>query len=314
MTLRDTIDEYIAWQRAHGVKFEAGANVLHLFQKSIDGEIPCAAVSRAHVCMFLAGNGRLTRYRANKFSVLAGFFRYAISRRYAPSSPLPDNEPKSPSSPRPYIYSQDELRRLFGAIDVSRRGAVQLDAPTFRALLLLLYGAGLRRGEAQRLTLSDVDLSVAVLTVRDTKFYKSRLVPIGVHLIGVLREYAALRATRPLPQGNDSSFLANLDGTPVASGTLHGALARLLRAADITNTDGARQSPSYHAFRHSFAVNRVTTWYRQGADVQRLLPVLSTYLGHKNLTSTQVYLSMTPELLQEASLRLHRYVQGDNHA
>ena len=75
------------------------------------------------------------------------------------------------------------------------------------------------------------------------------------------------------------------------------------KAANIHGTDTTVQSPRLHSFRHSFAVHRLTSWYREGADVQRLLPVLSTYLGHARLSDTQVYLSMTPELLQEASLR-----------
>ena len=92
-----------------------------------------------------------------------------------------------------------------------------------------------------------------------------------------------------------------------------GAFARLLRTAGIRRTDDKRQSPRLHSFRHSFAVHRLTSWYRQGADVQRLLPVLSTYLGHQDLSGTQVYLSMTPELLQQASLRFERYARGGNH-
>ncbi len=278
--------------------------MLQLFLKSIDGEIGCDAVTGTQVCSFLAGNGPLTRYRANKYAVLAGFYRYAISRGCASSSPLPDNEPKTPHSALPYIYSDDELRRLFNAIDVSRRRAVQLDAHTFRTLLLLLYGAGLRLGEALNLTLTDVDLSAAVLTVRDSKFYKGRLVPAGSQLAQALIKYAERRARRHLPVGKNSSFLANRDGTPLAKRTVRAAFAGLCRSAGILGTDDARQSPCLHSMRHSFATHRLTAWYREGADVQRLLPVLSTYLGHKNLAGTQVYLSMTPELLQQASLRL----------
>ena len=313
MTLRDAVDRYIAWRQAHGTKFRTETVVLHLFLKSIDGETGCDAVTGAQVCSFLAGNGPLTRYRAHKYAVLAGFYRYAISRGYATSSPLPDNEPKSPPSLPPYIYSHDELRRLFNAIDVSRRRAIQLDARTFGTLLLLLYGAGLRLGEVLNLTLADVDLSAAVLTVRDTKFYKDRLVPAGTQLAQALTIYTARRARRPLPDGSDSSFLANRDGTPVARRTVHDASVELRRSAGILGTNGTRQSPRLHSFRHTFAVNRLTAWYREGADVQRLLPVLSTYLGHKNLAGTQVYLSMTPELLQQASLRLEGYTKGQNN-
>ena len=313
MTLRDAIDEYIAWRQAHGTKFRTETVMLHLFLKSIDREIGCDAVTCAQVCGFLTGNRPLTRYRANKYAVLDGFYRYAISRGLATRSPLPDNEPKTPQSAPPYVYSHDELRRLFNAIDVSRRRAVQLDAHTFRTLLLLLYGAGLRRGEALNLTLADVDLPAAVLTVRDTKFYKGRLVPAGSQLAQALTKYAARRARRPLPEGRDSSFLANRDGTPVAKRTVQDAFAGLRRSAGIHGADDARQSPCLHSMRHTFATHRLTAWYRQGADVQRLLPVLSTYLGHKDLAGTQVYLSMTPELLQQASLRLERYTKGENN-
>ena len=120
------------------------------------------------------------------------------------------------------------------------------------------------------------------------------------------------RARHPLPQGRASSFLANLDGTPLHKDTVYHAFVRLLRRAGVEPTDDSLRPPSLHSLRHSFAVHRVTDWYRQGADVQRLLPVLSTYLGHARLRHTQVYLSMTPELLQQAALRFERYAGGDN--
>ena len=312
MKIRDAIGQYIAWRQTHGTQFKSGSALLHCFLKGIDREISCNAVTEAQVRAFLCGKGPLTRYRANKYAALAGFYRYAISRGFANCSPLPDNEPKKPPVAPPYIYTQDELRHLFGAIDVERSRAIQLDAPTFRMLLLLLYGAGLRRTEALRLTLADVDLSGTVLNVRNSKFYRSRLVPVGAQLAEAIEAYAALRARRPLPQGSASSLLANRDGTPLAKRTVNGAFVGLLRAAGIHSADGKRQSPRLHSLRHTFATNRLTAWYRQGADVQRLLPVLSTYLGHKDLTGTQVYLSMTPELLQQASLRFERYASGGN--
>ena len=113
-------------------------------------------------------NGPLTRYRANKYGALAGFWRHAISRGYATRSPLPapEDEPRKPRSAPPYVYCPDELQRLFAAIDIRWQRPVQLDRDTLRALLLLLYGAGLRFGEAKRLTLGDVNFSDAILTDR----------------------------------------------------------------------------------------------------------------------------------------------------
>lgn len=217
------------------------------------------------------------------------------------------------SSSPSYIYSREELERLFGAIDISRKRAIRLDADTFRTLLLILYGAGLRTSEALHLSMSDVDFAHAGLTVRDTKFYKSRLVPVAPQLAGALRTYAERRSDRPLPQGMASAFLANRDGTQVKKHNVDHALKRLLETTGIDRKDDGRRAPCLHAFRHTAAVHRLTSWYRQGADVQRLLPALSTYLGHANLDDTSVYLSMTPELLHEASVCFDRYVNGGDH-
>ena len=281
-----------------------------------DGDAACDAVTTAQVLAFLAGKGPLTRHRENKYYALAGFWRYAISRDHASRSPLPDNEPRSPVRAPPYIYSRDELRRLFdpATVAISRRGAVQLDAVTFRTLLVLLYGAGLRFGEATRLTLADVDLQEAVLTIRATKFYKSRLVPIGPQLAAVLKVYMPLRRRGSLPQGDHSFLLANRDGTALASSTVQAAFDALRRIAGVGGGPGGRTVPRLHDLRHSFAVHRLTAWYREGCDVQRLLPVLSTYLGHADLEGTKVYLSMTPELLQQASSRFERYARGGSDA
>ena len=316
MTLKDAIDRYVAWRRAHGAKFDANAQVLHRFSRHVGGSGDCGSVAEADVRSFLAGDGRLTRHRANKYGALAGFYRYAISRGHAARSPLPaaEGEPGRPRSAPPYVYSREELRRLFGAIDASRQRPARLDADTLRALLLTLYGAGLRLGEAIRLTLDDADLADAVLTVRNTKFHKTRLVPVGPQLVVALRAYVAQRIARPLPEGGASTLLANLDGTPLAKRTVGDAFAKLLKSAGIRHDAGSGLQPRcLHSFRHAAAVHRLESWYRKGADVQRLLPALSTWLGHAHLDGTQVYLSMTPELLHEASVRFDGHVNGGGH-
>ena len=312
MNLQETMDRYIEWQRSHGAKFDTSAGTLLRFARGIGGQVDCDAVTRSQVLAYLAGNGPLTRYRENKYGALAGFYRYAISRGHARSSPLPENEPRPPKSRPPYIYSREELRRLFRAIDTFQPYVVKLDSQTMRTLLLLLYGAALRGAEARSLTLDDIDLSGAVLTVRNSKFYKSRLVPVGPQLADRLRSYAEIRANRPMPQGRASTFLANMDGTPLHKDAVYSAFLRLLRHAGIDAPRGSRQAPRLHSLRHSFAVHRLTDWYSRGADVQRLLPVLSTYLGHARLRHTQVYLSMTPELLHEAALRFEGYAGGNS--
>ena len=315
MTLREAIERYVLWRRAQGAKFTTGASLLSRFLHHADGDAACDAVTTGQVLAYLA-EGPPTRQRENKFYALAGFWRHAISRGHATRSPMQDDAPRSPVRAPPYIYSRDELARLLdpATVAVSRRGAVQLDAVTFRTLLLLLYGAGLRYGEATRLTLADVDLANAVLTVRATKFYKSRLVPVSPRLAAVLDGHVARRRRAGVAVGRDASLLANRDGTRLASSTAQDAFAMLRRAAGVHRAAGGRTIPRMHDLRHSFAVHRPTSWYREGADVQRLLPVLSTYLGHADLEGTKVYLSMTPELLEQASLRFARYAEGGRHA
>ena len=316
MILQDAINHYVAWRQAHGATFGTTAVILHLFSKHVGGTVDCNSVANADVLSFLAGKGPLTRYRANKYGALAGFYRYAISRGHATHSPLPapEDEPGTPRSAPPYVYTRDELRRLFDAIDISRQRPTQLDADTLRALLLVLYGAGLRFGEAQRLTLEDVNLTDTVLTIRHTKFYKTRLVPVGPQLVCAMQSYVTERLKRPLPLGAASTFLANRDGTPVNKCTVRTAFGKALEAAGIDH-DGrdGRRAPCLHSLRHAAAVHRLESWYRHGADVQRLLPVLSAWLGHAHLDGTQVYLSMTPELLHQASVRFDGYVNGGDH-
>jgi site-specific recombinase XerD len=316
MILREVIEAYVLWRRAHGAKFTTGAELLRRFLDHADEDAACDAVTTAQVLAYLASASAATRHRENRYYALAGFWRHAISRGHAMRSPMPADVPRSPVRAPPYIYSRDELVRLFdpATVEASRRGAVQLDAVTFRTLLLLLYGAGLRFGEATRLTLADVDLANAVLTIRATKFYKSRLVPVGPQLASVLDSHVTRRRRAGLVDDPTALLLANRDGTRLASSTVQAAFDALRRVAGVGRAAGGRTIPRLHDLRHSFAVHRLTSWYRQGADVQRLLPVLSTYLGHADLEGTKVYLSMTPELLEQASRRFARYAEGGRHA
>lgn len=178
-----------------------------------------------------------------------------------------------------------------------------------------MYGAGLRRSEVLSLTVADADLPNALLTIRDTKFFKSRWVPIGRDLTKVLKAYVRWRHTRQPAAGTDGRFFLDRNGAPLTWWPLHHAFDRLRRHADVKRSDGGRYQPRMHDLRHTFAVHRLTDWYRQGLDVQRLVYHLSVYLGHAHLEDTQVYLTMTPELLQQAATCFERYArQEDDHA
>lgn len=316
MKLIKAINQYISWRQSHGAVFAGETKILYRFSNMVGAELECGArISPQQVEVFLNGCTKPTRSYRNRYAALTGFYRFAISRGYLSEFPLPplDQLPVTPPPPLPYIFSHDELQRVFAAIDNRRGKHLRLDSETLHTLLLTTYGTGMRIAEVLNLTLNDVDLTEAVLTVRHTKFFKTRLVPLGNTLAEVLRAYVDRRCLeRALPKGMDSTLFVYRDGSPVMYWYVRKAFTALVAQASVQPGPGQR-SPSLHALRHSFAVNRITSWYRQGADVQQLLPTLSTYLGHASLHSTQVYISMTPELLHQASIRFHRHVNGDCH-
>jgi integrase len=224
---------------------------------------------------------------------------------------MPLAAPKYTQTFVPYIYSRRELRLLFDAVPrCQRRSTCRTSEITLRTLLLFLYGTGMRTGEALRLRLVDVDLDRAVITIRGTKFYKSRLVPLGADVVQVLRQYLATPGRwnqhyRPLFQSRQHKRLGH--------STVDANFRRLCILAGVRRSDTSSRQPRLHDLRHTFAVHRLTEWYKTGANVQLLLPALSIYLGHIDLSSTQCYLTMTPELLAEANHRFQDYVDGVRH-
>ncbi len=307
MKLTEVIAQYGALRKAMGEHFDSAESVLHTFCRQLGPDIDIEDIHADRVAAFLAGTGPVTRYWHRKHGVLRGLYTYAISRGIVAASPLPPTVPKLPPRFVPHVYTHDELGRLVRATSSYRQHSRKLEPHTLRAMILLLYGAGLRVSEAVALPLGDVDFPNALLTVRNTKFHKTRLVPLGADLQQVLTQYLAQRQAAGHSQRPGTPFFVLRRGTPVSVQIVEQNFRCLCEYAGVRRSDGARYQPRLHDLRHSFAVHRLTSWYRQGADVQTLLPYLSTYLGHVNLAATQVYLTMTPELLQEASRRFQQY-------
>ncbi len=310
MKLYDLVTQYVAFRKAMGERC-SGEHILHSFCRKVGEKADIRSVSVDSVCDFLAGKGSLTRSWHRKHTALKSFYRYALALGYVTAVPLPTAIPKQPPGLVPYIYSRDELCRLLEAASSRQRNVHVIEPFTLRTIILLLYGAGLRVGEALALNASDVDLPGALLTVRLSKFYKSRLVPLGTQLTQALAAYSSWRQSAHSPTGNGSPFFVGRTGNRVIYITLEGTFKRLRDHAGIRRTDGGRYQARLHDLRHTFAVHRLISWYRQGAEVQQLLPHLSVYLGHIHLASTQIYLTMTPELLNEANVRFERYARKE---
>lgn len=309
MKLQHVIDRYITFRRTLGEKYAGGA--LRSFGRAMGVRANIEKVRVKQVEAFLVGAGPITLTYHIKLGALRPFFRYAISRGYLGSAPLPTTIPKYPPAFVPYIYTHDELRRLLHEVDSDQRRQTRLEPVAIRTFLLLLYGAGLRLQEALKINRRDVDLDNSLLTIRQTKFDKTRLVPIGPQLRRSLIHYAS-RTTRVKAVGNETPFFTTRTGTRIPARTIEHNFRHFCDRAAIRRTDSQRFQPRMHDLRHTFAVHRLTSWYKQGANLQRLLPLLSVYLGHVCLKHTQVYLSLTPELLHEASQRFELYTEKEH--
>ena len=192
MKLSEAVAGYVGHKQAMGMRFHTEARILRSFCRT-SGEVTVREVTASQVLAFLAGTGPATRFWERKHSALGGFYRFAIARGHIDRSPLPRTVPQPLKAFVPHIYSHEELRRLLDAVAVGDHPRCRIDTNTHRTLLLLLYGAGLRISEALALTLADVDLDSGILRIRESKFYKTRLVPIGADLIRILTPHAARR-------------------------------------------------------------------------------------------------------------------------
>ena len=225
-------------------------------------------------------------------------------RRYAPNCFVPDPSQFPPRQPwpLPYIFSELEITRLLLAADAFKPNAPSpLHRPVTRLAIALLYTAGLRRGELARLTISDYDTTEHVLLIRETKFYKSRLIPLSGDAVVEIDRYLEQRLRPGLPRGADAPLLLHHHGGLSGyTGTGLGALVRkVIRATGIRT--GAGRAPRVHDLRFTFAVHALLRWYCAGVDVQARLPALSTYMGHSSLVSTQHYLVFFDAIAQAAS-------------
>jgi integrase len=206
---------------------------------------------------------------------------------------------------RPYIFSMDELSRLFHAARTFPSPDAPLRPRTLYTMLMLGYCAGLRVGEIVRLRLCDLRQDEAALDIRETKFYKSRRLPLQPSVWEALADYLTARAEAGVPPKADEPLFCHAKGG-YAYATAEYLLRQIIRSAGL-KPEAGRRGPRVHDLRHSFVVHRMLDWYRRGLNPQSRLPYLATYLGHRGIHSTLVYLTITQELLAEAGERFRNF-------
>jgi site-specific recombinase XerD len=311
MRLHQLINKYIGYRKALGEKFKTNETYLKAFCRTMEPSTPIEAISKDMIYDFLYGKSALiTSGWFVKHSALVGFYRYALSRNYITETPLPQTLPKRPQGFIPYIYSNTELKQLFDAALTYQKNKSHIEPFMVRMALVLTYTLGLRVHETLSITLEDIDMENSVITIKQSKFYKSRLVPFNQQLKKALNTFLQWREKQHRSQYPDTRLFMCKNNKPFNADTLREIFQRIREKSGISREDGAAYQPRLHDLRHTFAVNRLVGWYRENKNVQQLLPILSVYLGHKYLAHTTVYLSMTDDLLKEANTRFEKYATG----
>jgi integrase/recombinase XerD len=234
----------------------------------------------------------------------------AYRRRTEPTCFLPDRAwfPPYHQRAKPYIFSTAEIAKLLKAAEgLAPSASTPLRSEITRLAIVLLFTTGIRRGELLKLTVGDYIRKEATLHIRATKFYKSRLLPVNAQVADEIERYLRARSRNRLPLRPDTPLIWNArDGGRAYSGTglLH-CFRPLLEKCAIRTLKG--RLPRIHDLRHSFAVNALMRWYREGADVESKLPLLATYLGHGSALSTHHYLHFIEPIRTAASERFARH-------
>lgn len=206
---------------------------------------------------------------------------------------------------RPYVYSDEQIQLLLKAALAFPSPKAPLRPLTLYTMVLLAYCAGLRVGEIVRLTLGDLNLQDGTIEIRETKFFKHRRLPLATGVIAALKNYLVAREQAGGPTNSDSGLFWNQKFGRHSYGGVRILLVKVLRRAGVKPATG-RIGPRIHDLRHTMVGHRMREWYREGINPQSKLPHLATYLGHKDIASTLVYLNITPELLHVASERFRK--------
>jgi integrase/recombinase XerD len=299
---------YIRHQRALGLQFRRQTYVLRGLARFL-AERDELGAERFEAWMRSLGHTSGTSRRSDAL-VIRKFCLYR--RRTEPDCFVPDPLyfPRRLPPIDPVILGPGEIARMLDTVETWPENVQHpLYKAAYRIALILLYTTGMRRGELARLTLADVDLRNRTLRIRESKFHKTRIVPISSSATRELRRYLRVRLAPPWDISVDAPLLGDQHGSAhfraYAPGALGHGLHKLFRDANVRDPHG--RYPRVHDIRHSFAVQALLRWYRAGADVQAKLPQLSMYLGHVSIVSTAYYLHFIPEIAAAAHRRFARH-------
>lgn len=309
--LRDSLESYLALRRALGTRLAEPGMALSTFVSLLEAEGLDRITTESAVRWARQPEWAQPATWARKLTAVRGFASWLSASdnrtEVPPNGILVERHRRKP----PHIYSTQEIRRLMShARRLSSRTGLR--ARTYTTLIGLLASTGLRSGEALALDIGDVDLHAGILAIRDSKFGKSRLVPVSLTTGRALARYSRFR-DRAAPQRETPAFFVGECGTRLTGGTARRTFARLCAEVGLRLSVRRRsgRGPRLHDIRHTFATTRLIEWYRAGLEVDREIPKLTTYLGHSEVGNTYWYIEAVPELLQLATERLSAPRAGD---
>lgn len=303
-TLREALHDYLSLRRTLGFKLQRVGRPLTQFVSFVEQqESSYITVSLALQWAQQPSSSQPSTW-AQRLSFVRGFARYRSSTDSRTEIPAYSLLPHKPRRARPYLYTDEEIQQLLQAA-LALEPATDFKRRTYYCLLGLLSVSGMRVSEGTNLRVKNVDLTAGILRLEGTKFGKSRLVPLHTSTQTILSDYKLLRDE--FLNGTEAEyFFINRAGKRLDEGSVRKTFYRLSRQIGIRRVDSSH-GPRLQDFRHLFAVKTLQNWYRNGEDVERRLPILSTYLGHVHVNDTYWYLTAYPELMGAAVSRLEHH-------
>ena len=306
-SLREMAQEYIDLRRALGYKLVDAESLLKDFASFMERENAPYITAKLALLWAMERKNVLPSQWSARLSVIRRFAQHMKAIDSENEIPPYGLLPHKYHRRNPHIYNEKEVLRLLQACKSFTSGN-GLRRHTFYTVFGLLAVTGMRISEVTALSREDVDLAQGIITIRLTKFRKSRLIPLHKSTLRVLREYA-LRRDQIYPAVIISNFFLSDQGTCLTDFAVRCAFIRLSHRIGFRKpTDSL--GPRIHDFRHSFAVKTIIKWYREGVNVENYIPLLSTYLGHTKPSDTYWYLSSVPELIGLAAARLEKHLGG----
>ena len=308
-TFRESLKQYVALRRAFGTKYREPARTLGYFVDFLEREGAQFITTPLAMQWAMQPQGVQHATWARRLTMV---------RRFA--SWLSATEPRTQVPPRrliasrqhrkaPHIFSDEEIRQLMAAA-AQLRSPTGLRGATYATLIGLLAATGLRPGEALALDRSNVDLQSGILTIRQSKFGKSRLVPVTESTRAALERYQQRRIEFVSRTQNEAFFISER-GTRLEGSSVRCTFAKISRTVGLrAAVENVRigHGPRLQDIRHSFATRTLIDWYKAGLNVTLELPKLATYLGHVDIGHTYWYVEGVPELLQLATERLGTHI------